>query len=255
MLCQTKNLEGYKLGARDGNIGEVREFYFDDHSWTIRYLVADTGGWLTGRQVLISPYALDQAISDLKVIPVALTRKQIEDGPSLDTDKPVSRHYEMEYYAYYGWPAYWDGPGMWGAGGYPRRGDAGWSETTRRIQKGDPHLRSTKDVSGHTIQAVDGEIGHVEDFVVDDETWAIRYLVVDTRNWWPGKKVLIATRWIQRISWEESKVFINLTREKIMQGPEFTDQALITRDYETKLHRHHNRDGYWADELTHPIAG
>ena len=104
-------------------------------------------------------------------------------------------------------------------------------------------------MTGRNIQAQDGEIGHIEDFVIDDETWAIRYLIVDTKNWWPGKKVLISTRWIDRISWEESKVFINLTREAIKQGPEYTDQTLITRDHEIKLHRHYNREGYWADQL------
>ncbi len=250
MLRQAKDLQGFKLGARDGEIGEVAEFYFDDKRWTIRYLVADSGGWLTGRQVLISPYALDPASDDPKVIPVDLTRKQIEDSPSLDSDKPVSRHYEMQYYAYYGWPAYWDGPGMWGNGGYPMRGQAGWSDTTRHIETGDRHLRSTKDVTGHTIQASDGEIGHVDDFVIDDETWAIRYLVVATRNWWPGKKILISTLWIDKISWAESKVFIDLTREQIQRGPEYTETTLLNRDYEDKLHSHYKRDGYWATDLT-----
>ena len=106
-------------------------------------------------------------------------------------------------------------------------------------------------MTGRNIQARDGEIGHVEDFVIDDETWAIRYLIVGTQNWWPGKKVLISTQWIERISWEQSKVFIDLTREAIRNGPEYTDQTLITRDHEMKLHhhQHHNRQGYWAREL------
>ncbi|MDZ4797229.1 MAG: PRC-barrel domain-containing protein [Bryobacteraceae bacterium] len=255
MLRQTKDLKGYKLSASDGEIGKVKEFYFDDQSWAVRYLVADTGGWLSGRQVLISPYALDPARTDDKIIPVDLTRKQIENSPSLDADKPVSRQYEMQYYPYYGWPGYWGGPYMWGSAGYPVRGQGGWSETTRHKENDDPHLRSTQDVTGRTIQAQDGVIGDVEDFVVDDETWAIRYLIVDTGNWWPGKKVLISTRWIERISWEESKVFINLTRETIKQGPEYTEEALITRDYETRLHRHCDREGYWAEELPHSGQG
>ena len=112
----------------------------------------------------------------------------------------------------------------------------------------DPHLRSTHDVSGYHIQATDGEIGHVEDFIIDDETWAIRYLIIDTRNWWPGKKVLISPQWIERVSWSESKVFVNLSRETIKQSPEYTEESLLTRDYETGLHRHYNRQGYWVDE-------
>jgi len=111
----------------------------------------------------------------------------------------------------------------------------------------DPHLRSTDSVQGHNLQALDGEIGHVEDFVIDDETWAIRYLIVDTRNWWPGKKVLISPQWIERVSWSESKVFVNLSREAIKQSPEYTEESLLTRDYETGLHQHYQREGYWAE--------
>jgi uncharacterized protein YrrD len=252
VLRKAKDLNGYKLDARDGEIGKVKEFYFDDQSWTVRYLIADTGGWLSGRTVLISPYALDPASEGSKVIPVDLTKAQIEKSPSLDTHKPVSRQYEYDYYSYYGWPGYWGGNGLWGTSACPVRGRNCWSDASRREKVEDLHLRSTAEVSGSNIQAQDGEIGHVDDFVIDDETWTIRYLIVDTQNWWPGKKVLISTGWIERISWEQSKVFINLTREDIRKGPEYTDRTFITRDHEIKLHQHHNREGYWADQL---VAG
>jgi len=247
MLRRATELIDYKLGATDGDIGKVQEFYFDDQAWTIRYLIADTGGWLSGRQVLISPYALDAVNKADKIIPVQMTRSQIEKGPSLATDRPVSRQYEDEYYSYYGWPAYWGGPYSWGTGAYPVRGQAKWSDASRRRDE-DPHLRSTADVIGRDIQALDGDIGHTCDFVIDDETWDIRYLIVDTQNWWPGKKVLISTRWIERISWEEARVFINMTREAIKQAPEFIDETLLTRDHEAKLHRHYKRDFYWDEE-------
>ena len=135
-----------------------------------------------------------------------------------------------------------------GLSDYPIRGRNGWSEDSRHAEEEDLHLRSTADVTGRNIQAQDGEIGHVVDFVIDDETWTIRYLIVDTRNLWPGKKVLISTRWIERISWEQSKVFINLTRDAIRNGPEYTDHTLITRDHEIKLHEHYNREGYWVGQ-------
>ena len=121
-------------------------------------------------------------------------------------------------------------------------------EATQGEKAWDPHLRSTDEVSGYHIQADDGEIGHVEDFIIDDETWAIRYLIIDTRNWWSGKKVLVSPQWIERTSWDESKVFINLSREAIKQSPEYTEETLLDRDYETGLHRHYNRQGYWVDE-------
>lgn len=251
MLNKAKTLKGYKLDSLDGEFGEVKEFYFDDRHWTIRYLVANTGGWLTGRQVLISPYALVATIKAEQHVAVDLTKKQIEDSPALSTDKPVSRQFEESYYGYYGYPMYWGGPFSWGAYPYPMRDREQWKQPSKSEKAWDPHLRSTDAVSGYEIQALDGEIGHVEDFVIDDETWAIRYLVVATRNWWPGKKVLVSPQWIERVSWNDSKVSVNLSREAIKQSPEYTAEALITRDYETGLHRHYQRPGYWAEE---PVA-
>ncbi|MGD0883540.1 MAG: PRC-barrel domain-containing protein [Thermodesulfovibrionales bacterium] len=249
MLNKAKTLKGYSLQNTDGEtMGKVKEFYFDDHHWTIRYLVADTGNWLTGRQVLISPYALVAVNSDTHDIVTDLTKKQIEDSPSLNSDKPVSRQFEETYYGYYGWPPYWGGPYMWGYYPYIVRDREKWREAHQGEKAWDPHLRSTHDVSGHHIQASDGVIGHIEDFIIDDETWAIRYLIIDTRNWWPGKKVLVSPQWIERVSWQESKVFVNLSRETIKHSPEYTEESLLTRDYEAMLHRHYNRQGYWVDE-------
>ena len=246
MLNKAKTLTGYRLDSLDGEIGRVEEFYFDDQHWAIRYLVADTGGWLTGRQVLISPYALVAVSKEEQHIAIDLTKKQIEDSPSLSSDKPVSRQFELSYYGYYGYPMYWAGPYMWGPYSYLERDGEKWKEPSRAEQASwDPHLRSTHDVSGYHIQAADGEIGHVEDFIIDDETWAIRYLIIDTRNWWPGKKVLVSPQWIERVSWDESKVFVNLTLATIKQSPEYTEESLLTRDYETGLHRHYERQGYW----------
>jgi uncharacterized protein YrrD len=250
MLNKAKTLKGYKLDSLDGEIGKVEEFYFDDRYWTIRYLVADTGNWLMDRQVLISPYALVAMKRKKQQIVINLTKKQIEDSPSLNSDKPVSRQFEEVYHGYYGFPMYWGGPYMWGSYPYIVRDREKWRATQGK-KAWDPHLRSTHDVSGHDIQATDGQIGHVEDFIIDDEnTWAIRYLIIDTRNWWPGKKVLISPHWIEHVSWNESKVFVNLPRETIKQSPEYTEKSLMTRDYEGRLHRHYNRQGYWVDEPT-----
>jgi hypothetical protein len=249
MLIKAGTLNGYKLDSLDGAIGKVKEFYFDDRHWTIRYLVADTGNWLSDRQVLISPYALAVVITGEHHIAVELTKKQIEDSPSLDSDKPVSRQFEQAYYGYHQWPAYWDGPDMWGSYPYIVRDPEKWRESNQGGKAWDPHLRSTYAVSGNHIQAVDGEIGHVADFIIDDETWAIRYLVVDTHNWLPGKKVLLSPQWIERVSWGERKVFVDLPRETIKQSPAYTEESLLNRDYESGLHRHYNRHGYWVTEV------
>jgi hypothetical protein len=268
MLRPAKEFKNFKLRARDGDIGKAKEFYFDDENWTVRYLVANTGGWLSYRLVLISPHALSPANEAEQVLPVDLTKKQIEESPSLNSDQPVSRQYETRYYSYYGWPNYWSGPHIWGPSVYPgrQRGGLNWpggmgippaessippeeDASVHREVVGDPHLRSTERVTGHHIQALDGEIGHVEDFIIDDETWAIRYLVIDTKNWWAGKRILISPQWIERVSWGEMKVFVNLSRETIKESPEYTAKSLVTRDYEIELHKHYAREGYWAHEL------
>jgi hypothetical protein len=253
MLNKATILKGYKLDCIDGEFGKVEEFYFDDHHWTIRYLVANTGNWLKGRQVLISPHALVAAIKAEKHIAVDLTKKKIEDSPSLNSDKPVSRQFEESYHGYYGWPMYWNGTNMGASGPYMSGANAtvvldqeGSKESDDRAEAWDFHLRSTDDVIGHHIQAEDGGIGHVEDFIIDDETWAIRYLVVDTKNWWTGKHVLISPQWIDRVSWEEGKVFVNLSREVIKKSPEYTEESL-SRAYETELHQHYQREGYWTE--------
>ncbi|OGV76439.1 MAG: photosystem reaction center subunit H [Lentisphaerae bacterium RIFOXYA12_64_32] len=251
MQHKAKTLEGYRLESREGEIGKVRQFYFDDQHWAVRYLVADAGNWLTGRQVLISPYALLAVSREEQHIAIDLTKEQIRDSPSLSSDKPVSRQFEEVYYGYYGYPMYWTGPYMWGAYPYIERDRGVWRKTTQGEKAWDPHLRSTHDVSGHHIEAADGEIGHVEDFIIDDETWTIRYLVIDTRNWWPGKKVLVAPKWIERVSWNESKVYVTFPRETIRESPEYMGESLLTREYEMDLYRHYNSTGYWVDE---PVA-
>jgi uncharacterized protein YrrD len=248
MFIKAKTLAGYALKSLDGELGKVKDFYFDDRHWTVRYLVADTGTWLPGRQVLISPHALVDVNIEAKHITVNQTRKQIEDSPSLDSDKPVSRQFEEAYFGYYCWPMYWGGPFSWGAYPYIVRDYDRQKQYKPVKEEGDTHLRSTQGLSGYHIEATDGAIGHVNDFIIDAETWAIRYLVIDTQNWWPGKKVLVSPRWIGSVSWSESKVLVKLTREAIKQAPEYTDWSLLTREFEDSLHKHYDREGYWASE-------
>ena len=160
---------------------------------------------------------------------------------------PVSRQFEEAYHGFYGYPMYWSGTYSWGAYPHLVRNRELWKEPGKGEASSDAHLRSTDSVCGYEIQAMDGEIGHVEDFIIDDETWAIHYLVVATRNWWPGKKVLISPKWIERVSWIDAKVSIGLSREAIRQSPEYTSEVQITRDYEAGLYGHYQRDGYWLE--------
>jgi hypothetical protein len=260
MLTNAAFLKGLVIHATDGELGTVDQFYFDDESWAIRYLVVDTGGWLGGREVLISPISVVHTDWQGKRLNVALTKKQVENSPELDTHKPVSRQHEAAYTAYYGYNSYWGGPALWGPKFYPAElatlTTASAEAATNRIRKEstDSHLRSSGRVVGYHVEATDGEIGHWDGFVVDDETWAIRYIEVATRNWLPGKKVLVSPAWIERVSWTDSKVFTGLAREAIKSCPEYLLSRPITREYESRLHDHYGRPPYWLPESDHQSA-
>jgi len=247
MLMNAVQMKGLVIRAIDGDLGTVSQFYFDDETWAIRYLTVETGGWLGGRQVLISPIFVIGTDRQGKRLDVALTTKQVENSPNIDTHRPVSRQDEAAYLEYYGCPYYW--------GFYPMGSVAPATDSTEtpadrvRKQSMDSHLRSTEAVTGYSIQAADGEIGHAEGFILDDEDWAIRYMEVATRNWWPGKKVLVSPAWIERVSWADSAVYVGLSRDAIQSGPEFDESAPITRPYEDRLYVHYGLPPYWLDKL------
>ena len=225
MLLSIQQLYGDKLGASDGEIGDVKDLYFDDQHWAVRYLVADTGTWLPGRQVLISPRAFGALYQPGKLLLVKLSRQQIEDCPSIEAHKPVSRQYEETYHHYYGWPYYWQGGGVWGMSGYPvvelpGRPFPADPEPARvpHPQGGDAHLRSAQAVNGYQIKASDGMIGYICDFLMDDQSWVIKKLVIKIGNRFSGKAVQISTGKVDRISYEESTVFVNLSQAAIEQS-------------------------------------
>lgn len=254
MLINATYLKGLVIRATDGELGTVDQFYFDDETWGVRYLTVQTGGWLNGRRVLISPISVVHADWPSRRLDVALTKKQVENSPEIDTQRPVSRQHEAGYLGYYGYPYYWGGPYLWGATPNPA-GLAVPPSSTReaaadriRRESADSHLRSAEAVTGYYIEASDGEIGHVEGFVVDEEAWAIRYIEVATRNWWPGKKVLVSPAWIERVSWKDSKVYLGLSRETIKDAPKYVESTPITREYEDRLYATYGRPPYWLKE-------
>ena len=227
MLRSIKQLYGDKLGASDGEIGRVKDFYFDDQNWAVRYVVADTGTWLASRQVLLSPHAFGSFGQGGKVLMINLTRKQIEDSPPIESHKPVSRQYEEEYHRYYGWPFYWQGDGLWGMSGFPilemsatTLPDEQAAANVPVRDRSDAHLRSAQAVNGYHIKASDGMAGHICDFMMDDQTWSIGQLVVKTGHRFTGKEVQLPVSQVERISYEESTVFVNLTKEAVEQSPE-----------------------------------
>lgn len=267
MLRSVKDLGEYAIRATDGDVGHVRDFFFDDHAWVIRYLVVDTGGWLASRKVLITPLSLGHANWADKVLPVAISKAQVRASPDIDTEKPVSRQHEMQYLGFYGYPYYWGGGGLWGMNDYPSlmlTGNGGYAAPesipgrqqeidaelarAQRHRDDDPHLRSARAVLTYHVHARDGDIGHVDGLLVDEQTWAIRYLVVNTSNWWLGHQVLVAPQWIRAVSWLEAAVSVDMTREAIRHAPPYVATQDLDRLREGATYAHYGRVGYWEDE-------
>jgi hypothetical protein len=260
MLRCASDAIGFAIEAADGSIGSVDDFLFDDEAWTVRWVVVDTGTWLSGRRVLLPPAALRRAADDPRVYATVLTKQEVKDSPDTATDRPVSRQMESSLYGHYGLNPYW-GPGTAFAAAIPPAGigaavlpggalhapanAAGTKPGGVAEPAGDPHLRSVGEVTGYYVAASDGDIGHVEDFLVDDDGWALRYMIVDTKNWWPGKKVLVAPQWIDAVSWTDRHVRVRLTRDGVRNSPEFDPSRTVDRAYEARLHGHYGITPYW----------
>ncbi len=262
MLTPAKSLEGFEIRAPEGVIGTVEDLYFDDQQWHVRYLVIATGAWLDGRKVLISSAALAGRQPVTRYFSVDLSFDQVRNGPDIDTAKPVSRQHEEQLHRHFAWPTYWGGP-LIGGGlnppiGGPAAPTASATEASRRPTAGqsgkvggsdeseawretgdDPHLRSAKAIRDYHIEASDGAVGHVEDLVVDERSWAVRYLLIDIRNWWPGKKVALPPGSIRRVSWLESSVWVDLTRDAIKGAPEFDETAGRSWEFADRLDDHY----------------
>jgi sporulation protein YlmC with PRC-barrel domain len=219
MLHRSRELIGDRIMATDGEIGQVDNLFFDDERWGLRYFVVNTGSWLRGRRVLISPESVDASRSTEKSLRVNLSRKQVEGSPDVDTQKPVSRQYEEIFAKYYGFPLYWAPPEA-AAMPLPGRTAEAERELKRAERKvGESHLRSSDEVRGYAIEARDGTVGHVEDILVDDEGWSVADLVVDTKNWLPGKEVLIPPSAVKDIDWMGRQVRLRMRRKDIESRP------------------------------------
>ena len=240
MLQRINDLHGFAIHAEDGEIGAIQDLYFDEEHWTIRYLVVDTGKWLPGRRVLISPTSAKGADWFGKTIRVNLTRDQVANSPDIETEKPVSRQHEAELRAYYGWPSYWAGDSF-GSIAIPLPLPV--PAVQPPAPKGDPHLRSAHEVKGYHVEALDGPVGHVSDFVFDDATWEIVFMIVDAGSWLHERLVLLKPGWVSGISWDERRVSVNLTRETVKTSPPFTPVFPIPSEYSEQLMKHYDRAG------------
>lgn len=255
MLINMSDLQEYAIEAMDGKIGHLTDVYFDDEAWVVRYFVVDTGSWLFSRKVLIPPVAIERANWEERTFTVSLTREQVKNSPDIDTDKPVSRQHEKEHLGHYGYPTYWSGAlTLGGYSGVAAAAADGYEEADnfRDIEEikhrdDDHHLRSRKALKKYHIEAIDGDIGHVEDILVEDKTWAVRYFIVNTSNWWLGHSVLIAPQWIKSISWGAEKVAVDLNRDVIKDAPPYDAAARLDRTQELNIYKHYGRVAYWKN--------
>jgi hypothetical protein len=257
MIRSAKDMKKLEVVATDGAIGSIDDFYFDDEGWAIRYVVIDTGRWLPGRRVLISPLSIGRTDWSEHRLLLSISRDQVKGSPGVDSHQPVSRRQERDYLDYYGYPYYWGHAGLWGANAVPmlptaaqiasHRATAAAAER-RAADQGDTHLRSASEVSGYVIRASDGDVGHVDDFLFEDVSWAIRYAVADTSNWWFGNHVLVSPEWITDISWPEHAVAVRITRQQLKTAPRYHRAEHIDRQWEAVYFQHLQQPGYWLTE-------
>ena len=242
-----KEIQWYELGAQDGKIGRCSDFLFDERNWVVRYFVCDTHKWLPGRKVLISPISIGTVNEAQEILSVGLTKEQIKDSPVLERHAPVSREYEMIFNKYYDWGNYWDGSLAWGQHSFPRLllRTEDLQEEVEAIENNN-HLRSANEIFSYSIQATDTSIGHIEDFIVDKDTWIIRYLIVDTSNWLPGsRKVIISPEWVNSFDWGDGSVVVGVSAEQVEKSPEYDPSVTLDRDYETALYDSYGLPYYW----------
>jgi hypothetical protein len=261
MLRSLKVLERYAVAARDGDLGRVVDFLIDDENWMVRHLIVETGGFLAGRRVLISPISFREADWSNRCFHVDLTMEQVKDSPSVDTALPVSRQHERDNYRYYGYSSYWGDSALWSMGDSAESMvDGRWDPVARSdgpakiVKADDIHLRSAQEVRGYHVDGHGEDVGHVDDFIVDDLSWGVRYLAIATSAWWFGKKVLIAPHWATRIDWAEGKVFVNQSREAIKASPMWDPAAPINRAYEARLFDYYGRPVYWQGDAMSAAA-
>lgn len=245
MLRSLNELIGYHIHSKNNeqDLGKIKDVYFDDTSWMIRYFVVDTRPWLSGRKVLIARLFLEDADWASRTLSASLTEDDLQKAPSLEQDEPVSRQMEQQVREHYQLTPYWSMPTL--GGPVPATGSATLATARERHTSDDPNLRSLQEVCGYHIQAKDDQIGHVENLIVQDGDWHIRYMVVDTRNWLPGQKVLVALDWIDNIGWAEKKVYVDLDSNSVKGSPRYNPATPINREYEARLYDFYGRPCYW----------
>ncbi len=240
MVRSANAIRGEIISATDGEIGKVDDLLFDVESWNLRYFVVNTGTWLPGRKVLISPAACSRP--DWLRLPVKLTREEVRHSPDISSVEDITRSQEADLVKHFGWPVYWAGSANIGATQLPEEPPE--PEPSERKKR--RYLQSERGMKQFRVEAVDGEIGRVEDMILDDETWMMRYFVVNTAGLLRGKKVLAAVGWTDRLDSDGNVLSVSINREQFSHSPEYDPLAPVNRQYEERLYDFYGRPRYWG---------
>ncbi len=246
MLQRLDKLRGWTVEASDGEVGKVKDFFFDDDRWVVRYFLVDAGSWL-GRDTLVSPLSVNNFDFDRKRFRLSLTRSLIKGSPVFEDRQRLSRRWEATYAGYYKYPYYWGSTGLWGAEESPEAfgRTAPSTYSADKFSNDEFRQRRVSEVLGFHIRALDGEVGHIDDFLADTNSWKIRYLLADTSNFIGGKWVLISPDWTRRVDWNGLTVNVDMNSNEVKNAPEFDPDRMVDRDYELKLHDYYHRPTYW----------
>ena len=210
MLLDTGSLIGRGLLASDGTIGTISDFLFEEATWSVRYVLVDTGKWLAGRQVLLSPRAfVHEPFGQPGTARARLSRSQIEESPALATGEPLTRGFERAYFRHFGWPSYWMGPSL-GAALAP-------------VDTSEVRLLSVKELTGGLAQASDTRIGKVKNFSLSSLSWMVREIVVDAGHWYSERLVLIQPGLVERVGMAESVLYIGRSRLEVLSAPSLSE--------------------------------
>ena len=236
MMVSYKQIKHFSIHATDSDIGGVRDVLFDDDSFVVRYLVADTNTWLPlSRKVVLSPISIASIDHQETTLNVSMSSQMLKDSPSIDEHKPVSREFEETLFRYFGYGYYWIGPGAWGDFAHPTHlADPEVTAAERQDLESvaENHLRACGEVNGYEVATTEDNFGHICDFVFDTDAWAIQLLVVDTHNWLPGgKKLALLPSDIVTIDWSSHNVSVKLSKEQLMERPEVDMDRLNDEHY------------------------
>ncbi|PYZ98764.1 hypothetical protein CR205_09385 [Alteribacter lacisalsi] len=245
LFSYKRMLKPFTVFGEEGEIGSVSDLFFDEHTWTVRYIVMNAGNWLKGEQRFLSPASIQSYSVEEERLHANITKEQAKESPSPE-DEPMTRKFERQFSKFYGLNPYWMGAGLWGSGAVPRDLTREDPDSLDDLREEETSILSVKDLIGYELSTGDESFGKVKDVLIEEDSFKIRYFVVDTNRWLPGgKEVVVSTEWILDVNWSQSLVSVELSKDKIKSAPEYVEDMTLDRDMETSVFKHYGKPKYW----------